>query len=226
MAEKKDTLTHIVEIPVEQEQAVTTMSMSAAIEQHPMMEISRSPGHLLLLKLLQREEDLFARRITLKETQLDSIRREIFQLCCFFFLFHGFFSTILFMSSVEGDNDMLHSLRCKKWWVPSVLSTATSLAIAALVQMKLWVYWKVEGRLQREIGDNRAVTRCIQELRMKGGSFDLSKEPQMNSKRIKSSSVEIKWKPISCCSRYLVTICLVLFAGFAFPAPKLFLCIF
>ena len=225
MAEAKDAQNnnHIVEIPVTVDEEQKVRNALTTLSQHPMMEISQSPGHLLLLKLWQREEDMFARRSSIKESRMDSIRGDIFQLCCFFFLFHGFFLTILFMSSIlDEEVDM----RCQKWWIPSILSIATSLAIAVQVHMKLHKYWKVAGQLQRQKGDNRAVTRCIQELRMKGASFDLSKEPQINFKRMKSSSVEIKWKPISWCSHYLVTLCLFLFAGLAFPVPKLFLCIF
>ncbi|KAK9268586.1 hypothetical protein L1049_000340 [Liquidambar formosana] len=192
MAESKDT--HIVEIPVDEEHQQklnAAMNTFSAIQHHPLMEISESPGHLLLLKLWQREEDLFGRRISLKETRMDTIRREIFQLCCFFFIFHGFFLTILFTSSVNKND---HT--CSKWWIPSILSFSTSLVIIFLVQMKLYRYWKVSRQLQTEKNDNRALTRCIQELRMKGSSFDLSKEPQ-NARRMKSSSVEIKWKPLT-----------------------------
>ncbi|XP_074308147.1 uncharacterized protein LOC141643025 [Silene latifolia] len=225
MGETKGSHSHIVEIPVEQENTENNvLTISSAIQQHPMMEISQSPGHFLLLKLWQRDEDLFARRITMKETRLDSIKQEIFQLCCIFFLFHGFFSTILFISSVNHAENEEH-MKCRKWWIPSLLSIMTSMVVALLVQVKLYKYWKVACRLKREAGDNRALTRCTQELRMKGASFDLSKEPQINSKRMKSSSVEIKWKPVTWCCQYLVTVCLVVFAGLVFPTPKLFLCI-
>ncbi|KAJ0953836.1 putative transcription factor MYB-HB-like family [Helianthus annuus] len=54
-------------------------------------------------------------------------------------------------------------------------------------------YWKVCGELQRERMDNRALTRCVQELRMKGVSFDLSKEPAIGN-RMKSSSKKKKKK--------------------------------
>ncbi|XP_044473164.1 uncharacterized protein LOC123201639 [Mangifera indica] len=90
-------------------------------------------------------------------------------------------------------------------------------------KVKLYRYWKVWRQLQRERGDNRALTRCIQELRMKGASFDLSKEPQ-RGKRMKSSSVEIKWKPFAWCSQNFITIFLVGFSGFIFPASKFILC--
>ncbi|KAI4307794.1 hypothetical protein L6164_030938 [Bauhinia variegata] len=220
MAEMKDA--HIVEIPVDEEHQQKILSaitnITEAIEDHPLTEISESPGHLLLLKLWQREEDLFSRRIVQRESRMDSIRREIFQLCSFFFIFHGFFLTLLFTSSVNSEDNA-----CKKWWIPSLVSLSTSLVFAFLVQVKLHGYWKVSRQLQREKNDNRALTRCIQELRMKGASFDLSKEPQ-SGKRMKSSSVEIKWKPLTWCSQNLLTICLVSFTGLVFPASKFILC--
>ncbi|KAL4278648.1 hypothetical protein GQ457_03G022520 [Hibiscus cannabinus] len=186
-----DAQSHIVEIPVDGEHeqklsyALATITITA-IQNHPLMEISGSPGHLLLLKLWQREEDLFGRRIALKESRMYSIKREIFQLCCFFVIFHGLFFNILLASSEA----------CGKWWVASIVSGWTSLVYVLLVQVKLCRYWKVREQVQRERNDNRALTRCIQELRMKGGSFDLSKEPHIG-KRMKSSSVEIKWKPLT-----------------------------
>ncbi|XP_021826806.1 uncharacterized protein LOC110767541 [Prunus avium] len=221
MAEMKDA--HVVEIPVDEEhqqKLSSAMTIISAIQHHPLMEISESPGHLLLLKLWRREEDLFGRRIARKESRMDSIRREIFQLCCFFLIFHGFFMTILFTSSVNSEEHI-----CKKWWIPSILSVSTSFVFVFLVQVNLCRYWKVWSQLQREKTDNRALTRCIQELRMKGASFDLSKEPQ-SGKRMKSSSVEIKWKPVTWCSQYLITICLVCFAGLVFPVSKFMLCSF
>ncbi|XP_057485311.1 uncharacterized protein LOC130771672 [Actinidia eriantha] len=215
MADFKDA--HIVEIPIDEEHQQKNNTISA-IQHHPLMEISRSPGHLLLLKLWQREEDLFARRISAKETRIDSIKREIFQLCFFFFLFHALFLTILFTSSL----DRAHA--CSNWWIPSILSVSTSLLMICLVQVKICRYWKVWGQLQRERGENRALTRCIQELRMKGASFDLSKEPQIG-RRMKSSSVEIKWKPLTWFSQNVLTVCLLCFAGLVFPASKLILCV-
>ena len=212
---------HVVEIAVDgehQHKIITAMNAITAIHHHPLMEISQSPGHLLLLKLWQREEDLSGRRIALRETRMDSIKREIFQLCCFFFMFHAFYLILLFTSSVD-----LEDHACRKWWIPVVLLVSTSLAIVFLVQVKLWRYWKVYRQLQREKSDGRAVTRFIQELRMKGASFDLSKEPQ-NSRRMKSSSVEIKWRPLIWCFQNLITICLVCFTGLVIPACKFILC--
>ncbi|XP_057539454.1 uncharacterized protein LOC130817643 [Amaranthus tricolor] len=223
MAESKES--HIVEIPVNQDDL--QLKSAIIIQQHPMMEISKCPGHLLLLKLWQREEHLFARRISLNESKLDQLRREIFQLCCSFFIFHAFVSTLLFASASTTMEAQMGVFRCKKWWIPSIVVGSTSTAIVVLVQVKLWRYWKVTERLRREKSDNRTLGRSIQELRMKGADFDLSKELNIEnySKKIKkSSSVEIKWKPKIWCSNNLVTFCLVLFAGLAIPAPKLFLC--
>ncbi|OIW20467.1 hypothetical protein TanjilG_11868 [Lupinus angustifolius] len=219
--------THIVEIPVDQEHhqhhLCSSTSMFEAIEDHPLTEISESPGHLLLLKLWQREEKLFAQHIAKKETRLYSIKSELFQLCSFFFIFHGFFITLLFNSWANANSH--NKSVCKKWWVPSMVSLCTSLVFVVLAQVKLVRYWKVWAQLQREKSDSRTVGRCIQELRMKGASFDLSKEPLCGKKKgIKSSSVEIKWKPITWCSNNLLTICLFCFTGLAFPASKLILC--
>ncbi|KAI4315949.1 hypothetical protein L6164_023972 [Bauhinia variegata] len=62
------------------------------------------------------------------------------------------------------------------------------LCFAFSVQVKLHGYWKVSRQLQREKNDNRALTRCIQELRMKGASFDLSKEPHSGKSHSFSNS--------------------------------------
>ncbi|KAI3924743.1 hypothetical protein MKW92_002024 [Papaver armeniacum] len=227
MAEVKDTHV-VVEIPVDEEhqnlELVSSINNTmSVIQQHPLMEISQSPGHLLLLKLWQREEDMFGRRVTMKETRMDNLKSEIFQLCCCFYFFIGFFLTLLYTSSINSSHDH-HS--CKKWWLPSFVSLFTSMVIICLVQMKLYRYWKVSGELQREKTDNRTLTRCIQELRMKGASFDLSKDPHhQNAKRMKSSSVEIKWRPISWFSQYFVTICLVCVSGLIFPVSRFILCV-
>ncbi|KAL3821169.1 hypothetical protein ACJIZ3_007074 [Penstemon smallii] len=202
MAEIKDS--HIVEIPIDEQKLLST------IQHHPLAEISQSPGHFLLLKLWQREEHLLTQRITKKESRIDSIKTELFQLCLFFFIFHGLFFMILFTCS---------SGHCKKWWIPSVLSICTCIVIVFLVQLKLCRYWKLERQLQRERVDGRALARCVQELRMKGASFDLCKVP-VNGKRLKSSSVEIKWKPITWFSEYRMTHALLgICPNYLFPFP-------
>ncbi|KAL8150661.1 hypothetical protein V2J09_020469 [Rumex salicifolius] len=182
MAENRATV-FVVEIPNQ-----------VAMEHHPLTEISKSPGHLLLLKLLQREDDLFARKIAIKETRIHSIKREISHLCTSFLLFHGIFFTLLFTASVTGN-------RAADWWVPSSLSLATSLAIVAMAQLRLRRYWKVRRQLENERVENRAVGRRAQELRMKGAGFDLSSDPIAPTKRFKSSSVEISWGPSAWCKR-------------------------
>ncbi|PWA63456.1 hypothetical protein CTI12_AA352540 [Artemisia annua] len=222
MSEMKEVHNHVVEIQIDgdqQKQIISALNAITAIQDHPLMEISESPGHLLLLKLLQREEHLSGRRIALKETKLDTLRREVFQLCLFFVTFHGLFLTILFTSL---NNDVGVSV-CNKWWIPFMASLSFCIVLVFLVQVKLFRYWKVYGDILKEKSDNRGLTRCIQELRMKGVSFDLSKEPG-NGKRMKSSSVEIKWKPITWCSKYFVTICLVLASGLVLPLCKFMIC--
>ncbi|PIN24406.1 hypothetical protein CDL12_02860 [Handroanthus impetiginosus] len=197
MAETKDA--HIVEIPVDEEHQQKLISV--AIQHHPLAEISKSPGHFLLLKLWKREEDIFGRRMSRKESRKDGIGREIFQLCCFYFVYPGLFFTILFTSTSSGDH------HCKKWWIPSILSLCTSLVIVFLVQVKLCRYWKVKRQLQRDRAKGRAPTRCIQELRMKGA-------------KLKSSSAEIKRRPLTWCSHYRVTAFLVCFTGLVVPSCR------
>lgn len=220
MAESNDIHHHVVEIPVSGDHQKQMISTIEAIQDHPLMEISESPGHLLLLKLWQREEDLLGRKNTKKELRIDTLRSEIFHICLFFFMFHGFFFTILFTQNNNNDND---NLTCKKWWVPMIVNLSTCCMMIFLVQVKLCRYWKLNGEMQRDRNDSRALTRCVQELRMKGTSFDLSKEPG-NGKRMKSSSVEIKWKPLTWCSQYLVTICLLGVMGLAVPVCRFMLC--
>ncbi|XP_076934798.1 uncharacterized protein LOC143601215 [Bidens hawaiensis] len=218
MAETKDVHHHLVEIPASADHENKLIS---AVKDHPLMEISDSPGHLLLLKLLQREEDLSGRLIALKETRLDTLRRQVFQLCLFFFAFHILFFTILFGSS--NNNNVAGVTVCHKWWIPMTTSSSFCIVMVVLVHMKIFSYWKVHGQILRAKTENRGLARCIQELRMKGVSFDLSKEAN-NGKSMKSSSVEIKWKPITYCRRYLVTICLVLASGLVLPVCKFMVC--
>ncbi|KAJ6752544.1 hypothetical protein OIU85_002914 [Salix viminalis] len=125
MAEMKDA--HIVEIPVDEEhqqKLICSMNSITAIQNHPLAEISNSPGPSLCFSSFGKEKRIF-------------------------------------------------------------------------LAVKVCRYWKVWRQLQREKNDNRALTRCIQELRMKGASFDLSKEP-LSGKRMKSSSVWCFLLPNSC----------------------------
>ncbi|GER33897.1 unnamed protein product [Striga asiatica] len=212
---------HVVQIPVDDEHKQKLgVSVASGIHSHPLAEISQSPGHFLLLKLWQREEDLYGRRMFLKETRKDAIGREIFHLCFSFFLFHGLCFTLLF-TSTAGDR---RRRSCREWWIPCAVSACTSLMLAFLVQLKLYGYWKVDRQLQRDRAEGRALTRCVQELRMKGASFDLDKDPQAGGKRMKSSSVEIKWRPLAWCSQYRATVFLLCFAGLVLPCTRFILC--
>lgn len=195
-------------------------TLSFPMQHHPLTEISTSPGHLLLLKLWQRNEDLITSRVVTEESRLDAAKRGAFQICSAFFFFHGFFFTLLFTSSEVQSSQQL---ACRSWWLPSFLSLFTCLVLIISAQMSICSYWKIHGKLQGERGDGRALSRCVQELRMKGASFDLSREPQ-GSLRMKSSSVEIKWRLIKWCSRNAVTIFLLCFSGMVLPVYKIILC--
>ncbi|KAG6497922.1 hypothetical protein ZIOFF_045828 [Zingiber officinale] len=164
-----------------------------ALQYHPLNQIAESPGHLLLFKLWQREEDLHGRRAAALEARMDAAKRAVFHLSCLFLAFHGLSFTLLFNASVAGAS-------CRSWWLPCSLSLTTSLAVTVTVQAAVRTYWRISQRLQRERQDGRALARCVRELRMKGADFDLSKEPQKSSKRMKSSSVEVKWRPLGWCS--------------------------
>ncbi|RRT65887.1 hypothetical protein BHE74_00006046 [Ensete ventricosum] len=220
MAEPQDD-THVVEIPAAagaepRRHSDGDDNALVVIQHHPLTQISESPGHLLLLKLWQREEDLHGRRAAALEARMDGAKREAFHLSCLFLAFHGLSLTLLFAASVAGD-------ACRDWWVPSCLSLLTSLVLVGAVHARVRAYWGLSRLLQRDRADGRALARCVQELRMKGASFDLSKEPQ-TSKRMKSSSVEVKWPPLRWCSQNLVTICLLCVAGIVFPACRFILC--
>ncbi|GLT71225.1 hypothetical protein SLA2020_432590 [Shorea laevis] len=68
---------------------------------HPLHQIAETPTHRLLLKQWLKEEELILNRVALKETQIDSARKEIMQLYIFFFffLFHSTALLLLFNSS-------------------------------------------------------------------------------------------------------------------------------
>ncbi|KAK8948492.1 hypothetical protein KSP39_PZI006252 [Platanthera zijinensis] len=188
-------------------------SLFSATQHHPLAEISTSPGHLLLLKLWQRNEGLIASRVVTEESRLDAAKRGAFHICSAFFFFQGLFFTLLFASSAEQSSDQP---ACRGWWLPSFLSLFTCLVLIISAQASICSYWKIHEKLQRERGDGRALARRVQELRMKGASFDLSKEPQGSSSRMKSSSVEMKWRLIKLnkwCSRNAATILLLCFSA-------------
>ncbi|CAA6672387.1 unnamed protein product [Spirodela intermedia] len=197
------------------EEESTSSSAIGALKHHPLAEISQSPGHLLLLKLWQREEDLLGRRIAAGETLLDSTKREVFRLCCLFFAFHGLFLNLLFAGG-NGGGAACGSYR--RWWLPCCLSLMTSLALVSAVQARLWRFWAAARRVQRERVEARALARCVQELRMKGKSFDLCKVPVVGGgRRMKSAGEEMKWRTLRWCRRNVLIISLFCFTAAAVP---------
>ncbi|CAL5013241.1 unnamed protein product [Urochloa decumbens] len=231
---------HIVEIPVSvdggEAEAAASLDKSAATEAeataaHPLGEIAASAGHLLLLKLWQREEDRLGRRACALESRMDAARRDAFYLCAAFLAFHGLSLALLFAASVAsssagGIGGPAASAACRRWWAPSSVSLAASLALAAAVQLRVCAYWRAAARLRRERGDARALARAVQELRMKGAAFDLSKEPQCGVTRAKCASVEGSgaWAPLRWCQQNVVTACLLAVAAAALPSGKFILC--
>ncbi|KAH9312019.1 hypothetical protein KI387_027054, partial [Taxus chinensis] len=209
---------HIVEIPVDEDQIKTNPNpcerVDASSPQHPLEEIADSRGHLLLLKLWQREEEVVSRRIESKDSRIESIGTEIFQLICFSFVFHGIVLTLLFTGATHGNADT-----CERWWIPGTLSFVTSFVLACAIQHKVFVQGNVRKMLQRDKTDLRALNRCIQELRMKGISFDLSKEPQP-AKNWKSSSVEIKSGPLRWCSQFSLPVAMTFISGLTLARLK------
>nr|TKW10985.1 LOW QUALITY PROTEIN: hypothetical protein SEVIR_6G204200v2 [Setaria viridis]TKW10986.1 LOW QUALITY PROTEIN: hypothetical protein SEVIR_6G204200v2 [Setaria viridis] len=236
MAEPAKNDAHIVEIPVsvdggEAEAAASLDKTTAEVEAggaHPLGEIAASAGHLLLLKLWQREEDRLGRRACALESRMDAARRDAFYLCAAFLAFHGLSLALLFAASVaaaaaDGGGGQA-SAACRRWWAPSSLSLAASLALAAA--LRVCAYWRAAARLRRERGDARALARAVQELRMKGAAFDLSKEPQYGVTRAKCASVEGAgaWAPLRWCQQNVVTACLLAAAAAALPSGKFILC--
>jgi lysylphosphatidylglycerol synthetase-like protein (DUF2156 family) len=213
---------HIVEIPVDvQDESPTDIPAPPSpvkFSQHPLEEIADSRGHLLLLKLWQKDDEVFARRIEVKESRIDSIKKEIFHLACLYFAFHGIVLTLLFTSATQEN---AHT--CTRWWIPSTLSLITSLVLISAIQYKLILQGKILKMMQRDISDSRALSRCIQELRMKGISFDLSKEPQ-TTKRMKSSSVQTKFSPLRWCSQFCLPFTLTLTSGLILCSCKFIAC--
>jgi len=181
-----------------------------------------SAGHLLLLKLWQREEDRLGRRACALEARWDA-----FYLCAAFLAFHGLSLAILFAASVAASAaSPSPSAACRRWWAPSSLSLAASLALAAAVQLRVCAYWRAAARLRRDRGDARALALAVQELRLKGAAFDLSKEPQYGVTRAKCASVEGAgaWALLRWCRQNVVTLCLLAVAAAALPSGKFIVC--
>ena len=160
---------HVVEIPVAVDGGESCGgeafrdTAAAGGGHHPLGEIAASAGHLLLLKLWQREEDRLARRACALEARMDAARRDAFYLCSAFLAFHGLSLALLFAASVAGSAAGGGGA-CRRWWAPSTLSLAASLALAAAVQLRVCAYWRAAARLRRasvHAGRCRSLTRRI-----------------------------------------------------------------
>ncbi|KAK1367256.1 Rna polymerase ii elongation factor [Heracleum sosnowskyi] len=178
---------------------------------HPLHQIAETPTHKLLLKQWLKEEELILNRISNKETQLDSIRKEITQLFCFFFLFHSTSLILLFTTSTSfiGNNK-----GCQRSWIPSICSLVCSLAIIWAVRYKTDVESHLEKLLEREKEDGKLLGKCVEELKKKGVEFDLLKEVdalrKAKSLRIETKGVK-KWEARDFVTLFFVGVsCLVL----------------
>ncbi|KAL6544628.1 hypothetical protein OROMI_023490 [Orobanche minor] len=152
---------------------------------HPLHQIASNPTHKLLLKQWLKEQNLILTRISLKETQLDSTRKEITQLHCLFFLFHSTALLLLFTAASGGGGPHL----CKRSWVPSLCSLLCSLGFVWAVRYKSDLEFHLEKMLEREKEDSSLLAKCVEELKRKGVEFDLMKEVDA-LRRAKSLRVE------------------------------------
>ncbi|KAG9152765.1 hypothetical protein Leryth_023567, partial [Lithospermum erythrorhizon] len=144
--------------------------------------------HKLLLKQWLKEEELILNRVSLKETQIDSVRKELTQLYCFFFLFHSI-SLILLFSAASSRASGLGF--CPRSWIPSLCSLFFSLGIIWAIRYKTDVESHLEKMLEREKEDGKLLGKCVEELKKKGVEFDLLKEVDA-LRRAKSLRVEAK----------------------------------
>lgn len=154
---------------------------------HPLHQIAETPTHKLLLKQWLKEEELILNRIALKETQIDSVRKEITHLYIFFFLFHSISLLLLFNASSRDPRGGA----CHRSWVPSVCSVLCSLGIIWAVRYKSEVENHLQKLLDREKEDANLLGKCVEELKKKGLEFDLMKEVDA-LRRAKSLRGEIK----------------------------------
>ncbi|GLJ17326.1 hypothetical protein SUGI_0300850 [Cryptomeria japonica] len=197
--------------------AEPTASANQAIPPHPLQQIAESANHKLLLKQWLKEEESIDRRVALKESRLDRTRKEVTQLCCFYFLFHGTVLTLLFNAAARNPKDS-----CKRAWIPSMVSLVASMVIIWAVRYKIDVETQIERLLKREKDDAKLMAKCIQELKRKGTGFDLLKEVD-TLRRAKSLRVEpkavMKWS-----GRDLVTIFFIAMSCLILAFTKVVLC--
>ena len=155
---------------------------------HPLQQIADTPTHKLLLKQWLKEEELILGRVSLKETQIDSVRREITTLYILFFLFHSLSLLLLFNSAASAGPG---TPSCRRSWVPSLCSIIFSMGLIWAVRYKTDTEGHLEKMLGREKEDGKLLARCVEELRRKGLEFDLLKEVDA-LRRAKSLRVEAK----------------------------------
>ncbi|XAR56903.1 hypothetical protein NMG60_11037544 [Bertholletia excelsa] len=154
---------------------------------HPLHQIAESPSHKLLLKQWLKDEELNLNRIAFQETQIDSVRKEITQLYCFFFLFHSISLVLLFSASSRGS----HGISCHRSWIPSLCSLLCSLGFIWAMRYKIDVESHLEKLMKREKEDGRLLGKCLEELKKKGVEFDLMKEVDA-LRKAKSLGIEVK----------------------------------
>ncbi|KFK38629.1 hypothetical protein AALP_AA3G139000 [Arabis alpina] len=179
---------------------------------HPLHQIADTPTHKLLLKQWLKEEELILNRISHKETQIDSVRREITQLYIFFFLFHSISLLLLFHASSSVSDA---SNACKRSWIPSLCALLSSLGIIWAVRYKSEVESHLEKLLEREKEDAKLLRKCVEELKKKGIEFDLLKEVdalrRAKSLRVESSKAVRKWSARDFVTLFFFSVsCLVL----------------
>ena len=169
----------------------TNTSIMESKPRHPLHQIAETPTHKLLLKQWLKEEELILGRMTLKETQIDSVQKEITMLYIFFFLFHSISLVLLFNASSSNDPLGYNKLACHRSWIPSLCSVLFSLGIIWAVRYKTDVEVHLEKLLEREKEDGKLLAKCAEELKKKGLEFDLLKEVDA-LRRAKSLRVEAK----------------------------------
>ncbi|GKV45369.1 hypothetical protein SLEP1_g52461 [Rubroshorea leprosula] len=177
---------------------------------HPLHQIAETPTHKLLLKQWLKEEELILNRVTLKETHIYSVRKEIMQLYFFFFLFHSIALLLLFNSSSRDPP----TGACHRSWIPSLCSLLCSMGIIWAARYKIDVEGHLEKKLAREKEDGKLLGKCAEELKKQGVEFDLLKEVdalRMAKSMRTEAKVVRKWSSRDFVTLFFFTVsCLVL----------------
>ncbi|KAK4341751.1 hypothetical protein RND71_037567 [Anisodus tanguticus] len=174
---------------------------------HPLNQIAETPTHKLLLKQWLKEEELILNRIATKETQIDSVRNEITQLYCIFFLFHSISLMLLFSASSKSG-------LCHRSWIPSLCSLLCFMGIIWAVRYKTDTESHLEKLLEREKEDVKLLAKCVEELKRKGLEFDLKEVDALRrakSLTVVEAKVVKKWSARDFVSMFFFSLsCLVL----------------